>query len=198
MQSWTSSGSFVDRNSNACTPLVRMQQEQVSNINSSETLPSQHNPPPQPPAPPLLSTFPTPPRCLWLVSTPSVKWGVFWVHPDGVRSLSVGPSHLARRASRPELGPSEGCVFSSGELLNPFNTRAVEKGVRPFFVNVRSATPNINSIYCCLHLLSVNTQYIIWTFSTDAKTLLKLLAFISAIYLCTAQTGRNLFCEPKL
>lgn len=56
------------------------------------------------------SVFPKPWRCLWPVSAPSVMWGFSWSAWLG-SGPSLGPSHLAQRASRPGLHSLEACVF---------------------------------------------------------------------------------------
>lgn len=100
-----------------------------------------------------LPPFPSPRGVCGQLALPQWGGGVLGVRPDGVRSLSVGPSHLARRASRPEPDSWEGCVLGPGELLYPFNTGAVEKGERFFFFLLRSChlvlQTYTRSICCC-------------------------------------------------
>lgn len=65
-----------------------------------------------------LSIFLNPWRCLWRVSAPSVMWVVSvsaWLGSGPFH----GPSHLARRASRPGLNSLETCDFFLFLFLDP-------------------------------------------------------------------------------
>lgn len=81
------------------------------------------------------SIFLKPWRCLWPVSAPSVMWvlsGSAWLGCGP----SPGPSHLARRASRPGLSSLEAYIMFSlgpGESLYAFITPSVGKGAGSLF-----------------------------------------------------------------